>query len=95
MNAEASAEKTARKAAMGAAGMSTFLLVLAIGFGMRGWQVFAAISLLMAIVGAVMAFYSYRRYRTRRDARWEHELRKSEAELGQILGQSDADKGGN
>ena len=85
MNAQASAEKIARKAAMGAAGMSTFLLVLAIGFGLRGWQLFAALSLLMAIAGAVMAFYSYRRYIRIRDARWQHELAEGEARLGEAL----------
>jgi|GEM_PF-4871136 len=95
MNIEASAEKTARKATMGAAGMSTFLLVLAIGFGLRGWQVFAAVALLMAVVGVMMAGYSYRRYRALRDARWQSELRKSEEALSQVLGQIDADKEGN
>lgn len=71
------------------------MLVLVIGFGLRGGrgQIFASVALVMALAGAVMAWYSYTRYRKLRDARWQDELAQSESDMSQILSQSEANTG--
>lgn len=66
-------------------GLSIFTAIVAIFLGVRGSQGLAAVFLLFAIAGAVMAGVIYKRYTALRNARWHRELAENEHRMQQAL----------
>jgi hypothetical protein len=85
MNRIAMTEPTARFTCLAACGLSMFAAGASIMLGLRHSQGAAALFLVLAVIGCIVTWLSYKRYTMLRNARWRTELAKSENELHQML----------
>src|SRR5947207_11914349 len=85
MNRIAMTEPTARFTSLAACGLSMFAAAASIMLGLRNSQGAAALFLVLAVIGCVVTWVSYKRYTMLRNARWRSELAKTENELHQVL----------
>jgi hypothetical protein len=59
--------------------------ILAIAFGLEGFQPLASVLLLLSLAGTIATILVYRRYARLRDARWQDELKAGEEQIRQVL----------
>jgi hypothetical protein len=71
-------------------GLSIVAAIIAISLGLNHNQGIALFFLLLAVMGSIITWNAYQRYRELRGERWKRELAETESELNRVLKEQEA-----
>jgi hypothetical protein len=83
-------ESTAGLALAISSGLSIVAAIIAISLGLNHNQGVALFFLLLAIMGSILTWNAYQRYKALRGARWKSELAQTESELNRVFKEQEA-----